>query len=214
MSPEQVQGVGRRSALGHLFVRGDPVRDAFGDEGVRAETRAPRPWRRSCGRAAGVVGVGAEHLVRVSTTSSGIAWRRTGTTGSKRPRTLRSPSRSSQLATTSGVQLAAPPARKSKVLVAVAARRRSGRRGCLSPAEAAPGRGRGRWSQARGRAAVREPGVSRGRLLRRRDRGRDSRQADIVAGPPSDRPGQLDALQENDQDAAADRRRARTCHTS
>ena len=77
-----------------------------------------------------------------------------------------------------------------------------------SPAPAAPGRGRGRRRQACGGAAVREPGCSRGRLLRRRHRGRDPRQADVLAGPAGDRPWQLDALQEDDQDAQADRRGA------
>ncbi len=92
--------------------------------------------------------------------------------------------------------------------------RRSRRRGRLPPAPAARGRGRGRRRQARGGAAVREPGGSRGRLLRRRHRRRGASQADLAAGPPGDRPRQLDALQEDDQDAEADRRgagRRRTC---
>ena len=70
------------------------------------------------------------------------------------------------------------------------------------------GSGRGRRRQARGRAAVREPGRSRRRLLRRRHRGRDTRQADVPAGRRGDRPRQLDAVQEDDQDAEADRRGA------
>ena len=45
-------------------------------------------------------------------------------------------------------------------------------------------------------------GVARRRLLRRRHRGRDPRQAHLPARPRGDRAGQLDALQEDDEDAA------------
>ena len=40
MSPEQVQGPARRSPLGHLLVRGDPLRAALGDEAFRRDTSA------------------------------------------------------------------------------------------------------------------------------------------------------------------------------
>ena len=52
-------------------------------------------------------------------------------------------------------------------------------------------------------------GAARGRLLRRRHRGRGARQADFRAGPRGHRARQLDALQEDDEDAAGDRPRAR-----
>ena len=52
---------------------------------------------------------------------------------------------------------------------------------------------------------LREPRRGRGRLLRRRDRRRDPRQARERAGPRGHRPRQLDALQEDDEDAAGDR---------
>ena len=61
----------------------------------------------------------------------------------------------------------------------------------------------------RRRPPVREPGRRRGRLLRRRHRRRDPRQADVAAGPRGHRARQLDALQEDDQDAAGDRAGAR-----
>ena len=59
--------------------------------------------------------------------------------------------------------------------------------------------------QARRGAPLREPGRPRGRLLRRRRRGRDPRQADVPAGPRGHRARQLEAVQEDDEDAAADR---------
>ena len=73
--------------------------------------------------------------------------------------------------TTSGVQLAAPPIRQEEGSHRRCRHRRSRGRGCPSSAAAAPGCGRGRGRQAGGGAAVREPGGSRGRLLRRRHRG-------------------------------------------
>ena len=66
----------------------------------------------------------------------------------------------------------------------------------------------GRGRQAGGRAAVREPGAGRGRLLRRRHRGRDPRQAHVTEGPARHRSRKLDALQEDHEDAEADRRGA------
>ena len=78
----------------------------------------------------------------------------------------------------------------------------------VPPAAAPLGAGRSRGREAPGRAALREPGRAGGRLFRRRHRGRDSRQADVSAGHPGDCPRQLHALQEDDEDAQADRRGA------
>ena len=40
-------GPARRSPLGHLLLRRDPLRDALGQEGVQAATRRATRWRRS-----------------------------------------------------------------------------------------------------------------------------------------------------------------------
>ena len=117
-------------------------------------------------------------------------------------------SSSSAVSGASGSYAAAAPARKSRVLIAVAAVIVLAAVGVLLLRRPHSG-WRGRWRQARGGAALREPGRSRGRLLRRRDRGRDPRQADVLAGTSGHRARQLDALQEDDQDAEANRRGAR-----
>ena len=88
-------------------------------------------------------------------------------------------------------------------------RRHSRGRGRLPCAAFAPGRRRDREREACRRAALREPGGARGRLLRRWHRRRDSRQVDGVARFSGDRARQLDALQENDEDSEADRQGAR-----
>ncbi len=112
---------------------------------------------------------------------------------------------SSTTTVTSGVHaLPRQPSRKKAGIVARAGRRSRGR-GTL-PLEAPEARTRSvRRRQARRRSAVREPGLARGRLLRRRDRRCDSRQADVPPRPRGHRARQLDALQEDDEDAAGDR---------
>ena len=110
---------------------------------------------------------------------------------------------------TSGVQAVVPGRAAEKALHCRCGRRGPAGRGGLflwaARRPAPPCRRR----QARRRPAFREPGLSRGRLLRRRDRRRDPRQADLAARARGHRPRQLHAVQEDDQDAAGDRPRAR-----
>ena len=62
MSPEQVQGVPGRPPLGHLLLRRDPLRAALGQEGVQARDERRDDGGDPAGRAAGAVGVGAQHF--------------------------------------------------------------------------------------------------------------------------------------------------------
>ena len=113
---------------------------------------------------------------------------------------------------TSGAQLAAPPTGRRKVLIAVAAVVVLAAAGRLPPAPARVGAGArpaasSAWLSCRSRTwelprTTTSPTGSRTR----------SRQADLPAGPPGDRPRQLDALQEDDEDAEGDRRGARDVH--
>jgi hypothetical protein len=95
--------------------------------------------------------------------------------------------------------------REEKDLGCRGGHRRCRDRGHRRSATAWKGRRRGRRREARGRTAIREPGRSRRRLLRRRNRGCRARQAHLAAGPPGDGAGELHALQEDDEDTAADR---------
>ncbi len=62
MSPEQVKGLPGRPPLGHLLVRGDPLRAALGQEGVQARDERRDDGGDPARRTAGAVGVGAKHL--------------------------------------------------------------------------------------------------------------------------------------------------------
>ncbi len=105
--------------------------------------------------------------------------------------------------TTSGVQLVAPPARRSKVLIAVAA-------AVVVLAVAGvfllrrPHRGGGEAGGVK-RVAVlpfENLGAPEDDYFADGIADADTRQADLLAGPSGDRAGQLDALQEDDEDAA------------
>ena len=62
MSPEQVKGTAGRPPIGHLLVRDDPLRAALGQKGVQAGDECRDDGGNHAGRAAGAVGVGAEHF--------------------------------------------------------------------------------------------------------------------------------------------------------
>ena len=126
-------------------------------------------------------------------------------------RTSRSPSRSSRrsvVSGASGVQVAAPPARKSKVLIAVAAVVVLAAVGVFLLRR--PHRGGGEAGGVK-RVAVlpfENLGAPEDDYFADGIADADSRQADVAAGRRGDRPRQLDALQEDDEDAEADRRGA------
>ena len=120
-------------------------------------------------------------------------------------------SEASSPTTASGVQLAAPPASKKKVLLAVAA-------AVVVLAAVGvlllrrPQRGGGGEAGGVKRVAVlpfENLGAPEDDYFADGIADADSRQADFPAGPPGHRARQLDALQEDDQDAAGDRPGAR-----
>ena len=207
MSPEQVCGLPGRPPLGHLFLRRDAVRAALRERGrsrentpgetVAAIIRDDPPELTGSGRN---ISPALDHVVRhclekepgnrfQSAKDVAFALSEASGPGRRRPACMR-------FRRPSGKEVDAGRG-------GVGHRGRGGR--SLSVAAPADCIRRGRRGQARGRAAVREPGLARGRLLRRRDRGCRARQAHLRAGPRGDRARQLDALQEDDQDAAGDR---------
>ena len=219
MSPEQVRGLPGRSPHGHLLLRGDPLRALVGQEGVQAGHGERHDRGDPQGGAAGADAVRSERLARAGPHRSALSGEGPGEPFPVGARTWRSRCRRH-------------PSRPRRSRAACMSFRRGqpragrwpdcsrGGRRCSpprvsssgsAPKSDAPVRCR---RQARRGAALREPRRARGRLLRRRHRGRGARQADLRAGPRGHRAGQLDALQEDDQDAAGDREGARRRTTS
>ena len=88
-----------------------------------------------------------------------------------------------------GAQLAAPQARRNKSLVAVAAVVVLAAAGFFLTRSAHRGGGEAGGIKRVAVLPFENLGLARGRVLRRRHRGRDPGQADLLAGPSGDRPG-------------------------
>ena len=208
MSPEQVRGTAGRSPLGPLLLRRDPLRAPLGPQGVQARHGERHDRGDPEGGAAGADAVGPQHLARARShraalpgegprepvpVGEGRGVRAVGGVGAFDPkrsheRVLRDPSAAARFRESDRDRCRRRPGR---------------RRGVPLAAEARPVRRRPPAASRDRGPSVREPGLPGGRLLRRRHRGRDSGQADVAAGRSGHRARQLDALQEDDQDAAS-----------
>ena len=202
MSPEQVRGLAGRSPLRHLLLRGDPLRAALGQEGVQEGHGGDTMAAILEGGAAGALGIGTEHLTGSRPHRPALPREGPGRPLSVGARhRVRAVRESSRRPSSSGVRVAcAHRPREGKLLIAVAAivvLAAAGIFFCGGLTEARANRGR----QAPGRAALREPGRSRGRLLRRWHRRR-------VRGKLTSLPG-VEVIAQSQLDARTRRRRRR-----
>ena len=174
-------GPARRSPLGPLLVRNDPLRDALGQEGVQAGHGERHDRGDPEGGSAGADAVGAERLAGPRPHRQALPGEGPETGGSSPRRTSPSRFRRRRLRRRRAA-CSSRRHRPARRWFSSPLRRRSS----FSPrwvSSSCAGRhraaGRGRRRQARRCPAVREPRRSRGRLLRRRDRGRGARQAHV-----------------------------------
>ena len=207
-------GAARRSPLGPLLLRGDPVRDAVGQEGVQAGHGERHDRGDHAGRAAGADAVGPEHL-------AGSRPHRQALPG-EGPENAVPVREGRRLRALGGVE---PDddghERRARHPAAAAARRRlcdrrcggrrRARRGGSLPLEAAAGRAPPRPAASSASRCCRSRTWALPRTTTSPTGSRMQIRGKLTsrAGPRGHRAGQLDALQEDDQDAAGDRPGAR-----